>query len=158
MKPDKTNAMRILDKARISYEALYYENDRTAVEGSLVAQKIGVDARFVFKTLVTQGVSKNFYVFVIPVAKELNLKAAAKAVNEKSVSMIQVKDLFKITGYVRGGCSPIGMKKSFHTILDISALSLDFIVVSGGKIGIQIKTSPNALLHLLRCSSSDLTQ
>lgn len=141
----KTNAMRILDSKKISYEMLSYESEDGKIDGISVAHKIGVDEKNVFKTLVAQGTSKELYVFVIPVAEELDLKNAAKIAGEKKVEMIQVKDILKYTGYIRGGCSPIGMKKSYKTFFHESAKDLDFIIVSAGKIGHQIKLTPKDL-------------
>lgn len=130
----KTNAMRILEREKIPYTMHTYDAGGK-IDGVSVAEKTGIDARRVFKTLVTQGKSKSYYVFVIPVAAELNLKAAAAAVGEKSVEMIHVKDINAVTGYIRGGCSPVGMKKQFKTVIDSSAKDFDNLVVSGGKIG-----------------------
>ncbi|MED3648701.1 Cys-tRNA(Pro) deacylase [Halalkalibacterium halodurans] len=139
MKVSKTNAMRILDSKKIPYEIITYESKDGKIDGVSVAEKIGKDVRSVYKTLVAQGNSKNIYVFIIPVNDELDLKKGAKAVNEKKIEMIPVKDIQKWTGYIRGGCSPIGMKKAYPTIIDESATSLETIVVSGGKIGVQLE-------------------
>ncbi|MDU4830817.1 MAG: Cys-tRNA(Pro) deacylase, partial [Clostridium perfringens] len=130
----KTNAMRILDSKKVSYEMLSYESEDGKIDGISVAHKIGVDEKNVFKTLVAQGTSKELYVFVIPVAEELDLKNAAKIAGEKKVEMIAVKDIMKYTGYIRGGCSPIGMKKNYKTFIHESAEDLDFIIFSAGKI------------------------
>lgn len=146
---EKTNAMRILDKQKISYSVETYDASDGALDGVTVAGKIGQDPKFVYKTLVTQGKSKNYFVFVIPVAKELDLKAAAKSVGEKSVEMIAVKDINKITGYIRGGCSPVGMKKQFQTVIDESAKELEYFYVSAGKIGMQLKLNPCELADLI---------
>jgi Cys-tRNA(Pro)/Cys-tRNA(Cys) deacylase len=137
----KTNAMRILDAKKILYEILTYDNKDGKIDGVSVAYKINRDPSTVFKTLVAQGNSKHIYVFIIPVEKELDLKKAAKAAGEKSIELIPVKDIQRWTGYVRGGCSPIGMKKQYTTFLDQSSASHDAIIVSGGKIGIQIMLS-----------------
>lgn len=145
----KTNVMRILDKANIAYIPHFYAHGDGAIDGMSVAEKLGQSKDEVFKTLVAEGKSKNHYVFVIPVAKELNLKAAAAAVGEKSVEMIPVKDINKITGYIRGGCSPIGMKKQFRTVIDSSAQALPHIMVSGGKIGTQAELSPIDLADVI---------
>ena len=142
----KTNAMRILDSKKVSYEMLSYESEDGKIDGISVAHKIGVDEKNVFKTLVAQGTSKELYVFVIPVAEELDLKNAAKIAGEKKVEMIAVKDIMKYTGYIRGGCSPIGMKKNYKTFIHESAEDLDFIIFSAGKIGHQIKMNPNDLV------------
>lgn len=145
----KTNVMRILDNSNINYNIYTYEVKDSAVDGISVANKLGVAVEKVFKTLVTKGHSGDFYVFVVPVAKELNLKAAAKRVGEKSVEMIKVSDMLKITGYIRGGCSPIGMKKNYNTVIDDSYLNLDKIIVSGGKIGFQVEIAPKDLIQLI---------
>jgi len=141
--------MRILDNSNINYNIYTYEVKDSAVDGISVANKLGVAVEKVFKTLVTKGHSGDFYVFVVPVAKELNLKAAAKRVGEKSVEMIKVSDMLKITGYIRGGCSPIGMKKNYNTVIDDSYLNLDKIIVSGGKIGFQVEIAPKDLIQLI---------
>ena len=145
-KQEKTNVMRILDRAGIPYAHYSYEHHgNDAVDGVTVAQRIGRPVEQVFKTLVTRGASRNFFVFVIPVAGELDLKAAAAAVGEKSVEMIHVAELCGVTGYIRGGCSPIGMKKHFRTVVDISAEAFDTIIFSAGKIGSWLPLlSPNS--------------
>ena len=145
----KTNAMRILDSKKVSYEMLSYESEYGKIDGISVAHKIGVDEKNVFKTLVAQGTSKELYVFVIPVAEELDLKNAAKIAGEKKVEMIAVKDIMKYTGYIRGGCSPIGMKKNYKTFIHESAEDLDFIIFSAGKIGHQIKMNPKDLVSVV---------
>jgi Cys-tRNA(Pro)/Cys-tRNA(Cys) deacylase len=137
----KTNALRLLDSKRISYQLMTYENTDGKIDGVSVAQKINKEPRMVYKTLVSQGISKALYVFIIPVEAELDLKKAAKAAGEKKVEMIPVKDIQKWTGYIRGGCSPIGMKKHYLTFIDQSAKDLETIVVSGGKIGVQVELS-----------------
>lgn len=142
MKKEKTNAMRMLDRAKVNYEFFTYDASDGHIDGASVARKMGQDPKQVYKTLVTQGHSGEHFVFVIPVEEELDLKKAAKAVGEKNVEMIAVADLLKTTGYIRGGCSPIGMKKPFKTVVDDSALALDKIYVSGGRIGLQILLSP----------------
>ncbi|MBR4223368.1 MAG: Cys-tRNA(Pro) deacylase [Oscillospiraceae bacterium] len=145
----KTNAMRILDKLKISYQVHEYPHGDEAVDGVTVAQLLGQDVSSVYKTLVTRGASspeKAYYVFVIPVYAELDLKACARAVKEKSVEMIHVKEINSITGYIRGGCSPVGMKKHFDTVFHEDIQSLDTVMVSGGKIGIQIELAPSDLL------------
>ena len=147
----KTNAMRILDKAGITYKIHTYDSGGEAIDGETVATMIGEPVEKVYKTLVTQGYSKAFYVFVIPVKAELDLKSGAKAVGEKSIEMIKVMDINKVTGYVRGGCSPVGMKKDYKTILDASCESIDSIIVSAGKIGYQIELSPKDLIYLTKC-------
>jgi len=145
----KTNAMRLLDKEKIPYKIHTYENKDGMIDGISVANKIGVPVEKVYKTLVTQGHSKEYFVFVIPVANELDLKAAARAVGDKSIEMIKVADINKITGYIRGGCSPIGMKKQFITVVDSSCEELDTIVISAGKIGFQVELNPTDLNFLI---------
>ena len=145
----KTNAMRILDSKKVSYEMLSYESEDGKIDGISVAHKIGVDEKNVFKTLVAQGTSQELYVFVIPVAEELDLKSAAKIAGEKKVEMIPVKDILKHTGYIRGGCSPIGLKRPYKTFIHESAKDLDFMIVSAGKIGHQIKLNPNDLVEVV---------
>lgn len=139
VKVSKTNAIRILDARKVQYELATYEIKDGKTDGISVAEKIGKDPKQVFKTLVTQGNSKNIYVFVIPVMLELDLKEAAKAAGEKKIEMIPVKDIQKWTGYIRGGCSPVGMKKNYPTYIDSSAELLDTIVVSAGKLGVQME-------------------
>ena len=145
----KTNAMRILDSKKVSYEMLSYESEDGKIDGISVAHKIGVDEKNVFKTLVAQGTSKELYVFVIPVGEELDLKNAAKIAGEKKVEMIAVKDILKYTGYIRGGCSPIGLRRPYKTFIHDSAKELDFMIVSAGKIGHQIKLKPNDLVNVV---------
>lgn len=145
----KTNAMRILDSKKINYEMLSYESEDGKIDGISVAHKIGVDEKNVFKTLVAQGTSKELYVFVIPVAEELDLKKASKIAGEKKVEMIPVKDILKHTGYIRGGCSPIGLRRPYKTFIHESAKDLDFMIVSAGKIGHQIKLNPNDLVNIV---------
>ena len=141
---EKTNAIRILERNKIEYKLITYPC-KEAIDGISVAQKLGVDVDIVFKTLVTQGKSKNHYVFVVPAKEELDLKKAANAVGEKSVEMIHVKDINKVTGYIRGGCSPVGMKKQYTSVFDSKALEIEKIFVSAGKIGYQMKVSPKDL-------------
>lgn len=136
----KTNAMRILDKNKIIYEIINYECE-TFIDGIHTAELTGAPIEETFKTLVMQGKSKQYYVYLVPIAEEVDLKAAAKAVHEKSVEMIHVKDITQITGYVRGGCSPIGMKKQFTTVIHQSAKNCDKIYISGGRIGTTIALS-----------------
>ncbi len=152
----KTNAMRILDSAGVSYKQHDYHSEGF-IDGVTVAHKVGMPPDQVFKTLVAQGASRAYYVFVIPVEKELNLKAAAKAVGEKSVEMIKVADITKVTGYVRGGCSPIGMKKTFRTVIDRACEAFDSVLVSAGKLGAQIELSPADLCRIVPCELSDIT-
>ena len=144
----KTNAMRILDKNKISYEVLQYECDEF-IDGIHTAQKTGAPVEQSFKTLIVQGKSKEYYVVVIPIALEIDLKKAAKAVGEKSVELIHVKDITKVSGYVRGGCSPLGMKKQYPTIIHESALAYEEIYVSGGRIGTTLKLNPKELAEIV---------
>ena len=153
----KTNTMRILDKAGISYNTYTYDHSDGLIDGISVAEKIQQPIEKVYKTLVTQGTSREYYVFVIPVAAELDLKAAAKAVGEKAIEMIKIADLNKVTGYIRGGCSPIGMKKEYKTILDCSSEKLDTIIISAGKIGHQIELSPKDLNQLIHSETESIT-
>jgi Cys-tRNA(Pro)/Cys-tRNA(Cys) deacylase len=152
----KTNAMRILDRAQINYNSYSYDHSDGLIDGVSVANKMGQPVERVFKTLVTQGTSREYYVFVIPVAQELDLKAAARSVGEKAVEMIKVADINKITGYIRGGCSPIGMKKEYKTVLDSSCEALDTIIVSAGKIGYQIELAPSDLIKLIHCKTESI--
>lgn len=152
---EKTNVMRMLDQKKIKYITHTYET-QAAVSGTEAADIIGVERQRVFKTLVTVGKTANHYVFVIPVENELDLKKAAKAVGEKSVEMIKAKDLLSLTGYVHGGCSPIGMKKFFKTIFNITAKDFDSIVFSAGKIGCHIQLNINDLSKVIRFGFSDL--
>ena len=158
MKKDKTNAMRILDKEKIEYSMMSYDPDDGKIDGVSVAEKIGREVREVYKTLIAQGNSKNHHVFIIPVDEELNLKAAAKAVGEKKIEMIAVKDITKVSGYIRGGCSPVGMKKLFSTCIDESAQSLETMIVSGGKIGIQIELKVDDLAKVTRAQFGEVTK
>ena len=155
-KEEKTNVMRILDQKKIPYGSHNYL-ETGAVSGLEVAAALGEDPDRAFKTLVTVGKSKEHYVFVVPVSKELNLKKAAQCVGEKSIEMIKSKELLPLTGYVHGGCSPIGMKKQFVTTIDRSAEQFDKIMFSAGKIGYQVELSPADLMELVRASTADLT-
>jgi len=155
-KETKTNAMRILDSNKIDYKTHSYENKDNKIDGVAVAHKIGKDVDSVFKTLVTQGNSKEFYVFVIPVAKELDMKKASKIAGEKNIDLIHVKDINSITGYIRGGCSPLGMKKVFKTFIQEEAILFNTIVFSGGKIGAQIEMNPNHLKKVINCSFENI--
>ncbi|MGO5052294.1 Cys-tRNA(Pro) deacylase [Lachnospiraceae bacterium LCP25S3_G4] len=137
----KTNAMRILDKYKIPYTMSTYECDEF-VDGVQTADILKLPYEFVYKTLVTIGTSKNYYVFLIPIKEEIDLKKAAKVVNEKSLHMLQLKELTQVTGYVRGGCTCIGMKKQFPTIIQESAKVLDTMYISGGRVGLQLEISP----------------
>ena len=157
MAEQKTNVMRVLDQKKISYKAHSYPHGDAPVDGATVAQLIGRPAAQVFKTLVTVGASKRNYVFVIPVLQELNLKKAAKAAGEKSLSMLHVNDLLPLTGYMRGGCSPIGMKKRFPTFIHESCLKQDTMIVSAGKIGTQVELPPEQLIKLIGGKTADVT-
>ncbi|MBV7505109.1 Cys-tRNA(Pro) deacylase [Bacillus sp. sid0103] len=150
MAQSKTNAMRILDAKKVRYDMLTYDNKDGKIDGVSVAEKIGKDPKEVYKTLVAQGASKNAYVFVIPVADELDLKKAAKAAGEKNIEMLPVKDIQKWTGYIRGGCSPIGMKREYKTFIDEHAKQLETIIVSGGKIGVQMVLDPVQLTEVTK--------
>lgn len=152
----KTNVMRLLDKGKIPYEVTFYEVTDGKIDGNSVAEKIHKPKEQVFKTLVAIGHSKTNYVFVIPVDEELDLKKASKVVGEKSMEMIPQKDLLKTTGYIHGGCSPIGMKKLFTTIIHISAKALNEITFSAGKIGYQVTMAPDALEQLVSARFADL--
>lgn len=145
----KTNALRMLDAAKIAYTTHTYDHGDGKIDGVSVAGKLGQNPAQVYKTLVTKGAGGGYYVFVIPVEKELDLKKAAKAVGEKSVEMIPVAEINRVTGYVRGGCSPVGMKKAFPTVFDGAVETLETVVVSGGKIGLQMELSPASLLELV---------
>ena len=146
---EKTNVMRALDQKKLIYTSHCYV-DTDAVSGVEVAEVLGQDPNQVFKTLVTIGASKNYYVYLVPVHKELDLKKAAKAVGEKSIAMIKSKELLPLTGYIHGGCSPIGMKKQFLTVIDTSAGDFETIFFSAGKIGYQVQISLEELKKILR--------
>ncbi len=158
MSAEKTNVMRILDKAKVPYTPHYYSHDDGLIDAVSVAAKLGQPVERVYKTLVTRGASKSFFVFVLPAAMELNLKAAAKAVGEKSIEMIHVSEINAVTGYIRGGCSPIGMKKAYRTTFDERILSFPTVMVSGGKIGTQVELSPDDLLKLPRGLTAAIAQ
>ena len=153
---EKTNVMRILDKKKVKYNKYSYV-DTDAVSGIEVAQVLNQDPNQVFKTLVTIGKSKKYYVFVIPVERELDLKKAAKCVGEKSIEMIKSKELLPITGYIHGGCSPIGMKKNFVTTIDESAKNFETIIFSAGKIGNQVEMLLESLGKVIRFELASLT-
>lgn len=156
---EKTNVMRTLEQKKIPYTAHYYPHEEgVAVDGATVAQLLGQDPACVFKTLVAVGASKRNYVFVIPVLCELDRKKAAKAVGEKSIELIPVKELLPLTGYIRGGCSPVGMKKAFPTVFDVAAQEKASICVSAGKIGTQVECSPVALATLVRGKFAAVTE
>lgn len=152
---EKTNVMRILEQKKIAYQAYSYA-DTDAISGIEVANVLGQNPDQVFKTLVTVGASKKNYVFVIPVCSELHLKKAAKAVGEKSIDMIKSKELLPLTGYIHGGCSPIGMKKQFQTVIHNSAKEFHTIIFSAGKIGYQVEVVPDDLLKILSFRFEDV--
>lgn len=154
-KEEKTNVMRVLDGKKISYKSHAY-NPNPTMSGEEIAGILGEDPRKVFKTLVTQGKSGAYYVFVVPVGEELDLKKAAKASGEKAISMIKQKELLGLTGYVHGGCSPIGMKKHFPTFIHETAAGFDTVFVSAGKVGIQIELSPNDLISVAECKPAEI--
>lgn len=154
---DKTNVMRILDQKKIAYISYNYESTG-AISGVEVAQALNQDPDMVFKTLVTVGKSKANYVFVVPVKKELDLKKAARAVGEKSIEMIKSKELLPLTGYIHGGCSPIGMKKQFVTTIDQSAADCERIIFSGGKIGYQVEMSLSDLEKVIPFQLADIAE
>ena len=151
----KTNAMRILDRQKIKYEVLQYECDEF-IDGLHTAEKTGAPVEQSFKTLVAQGKSKQYYVLVLPIAEEVDLKKAAKAVGEKSIEMIHVKDINQVTGYIRGGCTAIGMKKQYVTRIDESAQKLEKMIVSGGRLGVQIELKPEDLKKASRGEFDDI--
>ena len=155
-KDEKTNVMRVLEQAGIPYTAHFYPADGP-IDGVSVAAVLGQDPEQGFKTLVTKAASGNYYVFDIPVAENLDLKKAAKAVGEKSIAMIPQKDLLPLTGYIHGGCSPVGMKKQFPTVFHETLVLFDTICVSAGKIGAQIEAAPQDLIQLLGAAAADIT-
>ncbi|MCR5824649.1 MAG: Cys-tRNA(Pro) deacylase [Lachnospiraceae bacterium] len=154
---EKTNVMRVLDSKKIVYSMHAYEQDAT-LTGEEIAAILNEDAERVFKTLVTQGKSGQFYVFVVPVRKELDLKKAAKAAGEKAVAMLKQKDLLPLTGYVHGGCSPIGMKKLYPTFVHETAKNFDRMFVSAGKVGFQIEVNPNDLISVIGGGFADIAE
>ncbi len=156
-KEEKTNVMRILEQKEVNYLSHSYVNT-DALAGTEVAEALGEDPELVFKTLVTVGASREHYVFLVPVKKTLHLKKAAKATGEKSIEMIPAKDLLSLTGYVHGGCSPIGMKKPFRTMIDRSAGEKERIFFSAGKIGYQVETTLAELQKVLKYELADLTE
>lgn len=157
-KEAKTNAMRILEQHKIPYEAMEYDTRDGLLDGVSVADKVGIPVEQVFKTLVTVGADGGCIVFEVPVARELDLKKAARAAGQKSVAMLEVKNLTKMTGYLKGGCSPVGMKKQYPTVIDQSAQKLTTMVVSGGRIGTQIRLTPEALRSLTGAIYADVVQ
>ncbi|MBQ8412474.1 MAG: Cys-tRNA(Pro) deacylase [Lachnospiraceae bacterium] len=151
----KTNAMRILETQKIPYEMHTYECDEF-IDGIQIADMLSLPYEKVYKTLVTQGTSKNYYVFVIPIAEELDMKKAAKSVGEKSIAMLHVKDINAVTGYIRGGCTAIGMKKQYVTRIAKEAEQLEKIIVSGGKLGVQLELLPADLAKASRAEFADI--
>ena len=152
---NKTNVMRILDQKKVKYESHYYA-DTDAISGMDVANVLGQNPNQVFKTLVTIGKTKENYVFLVPVSQELDLKKAASVVKEKNIEMIKSKELLPLTGYIHGGCSPIGMKKQFKTVIDVSAQNFQTIVFSGGKIGYQVEVSLDDLKKVIPFDLKDI--
>ncbi len=152
----KTNAMRILDMAGISYEAVTYSSP-ASLDAQSVAAQIGVDPRVVYKTLVTRGADRAYYVCVISAPAALDLKAAAEQLRVKSLVLVRAEELKALTGYVRGGCSPIGMKRHFHTLVDRSAMALSCMFVSGGRIGLQLRIAPGDLVRAVRAEVATIT-
>ncbi len=158
MAEQKTNAMRLAEQAGVSFTAHSYPWDgKTAPDGATVAKMLGLDPGQVFKTLVAKGASGGYFVFEVPVEETLDLKKAAKAVGEKSIEMLPLKELFPLTGYVHGGCSPIGMKKPFPTVFDETSILYDTIYISAGKIGLQIEAAPGDLMTLTGGVTADIT-
>lgn len=152
----KTNALRMLDAKGVDYQVYEYDAPEGFLSGTEVAQQLGQAEEQVFKTLVIQGGSKAYYVCIVPVAMELDLKKAAKHFGEKKVEMIPAKDITNVTGYIKGGCSPLGMKKAFPTAIHMSAAGLDRVIVSAGKVGLQVELSPGALEELAHADMADL--
>ncbi len=155
IKDEKTNVMRILDQKKIKYKSYNYL-ETGAISGMEVVEALDENPNLTFKTLVTVGKTNNHYVFLVPVNKELDLKKAAKAVNEKSIEMVKSKELLSLTGYIHGGCSPVGMKKSFKTVIDNSAKNYDKLIFSGGKIGYQVETTLDELKKVINFDLKDV--
>lgn len=156
IKDEKTNVMRILDQKKVKYNSYNYLKTG-AISGMEVAKALDENPNLTFKTLVTVGKTNNHYVFLVPVNKELDLKKAAKAVNEKNIEMVKSKELLSLTGYIHGGCSPIGMKKSFKTVIDSSTRNYDKLIFSGGKIGYQVETTLDELKKVINFDLKDIT-
>lgn len=154
----KTNAMRILDQAKVTYKTLEYDLNDGHIDGVSVANKINKPVEQVFKTLVLVGQSKTYYVVMIPVENNIHLKSVAKHFGEKKVEMIPVKDITKLTGYIRGGCSPLGMKKAFKTVLDESVILLEEFIFSAGKQGLQIQMAPNDFIKVMHCDITNVVE
>lgn len=159
-KDEKTNVMRILDQKKIPYTPYFYQEDQgpegTREYGVHVAQVLGQDPRRGFKTLAARGASKGIYIFEVPVEESLDLKKAARAVGEKSIELLHVAEIQAVTGYVRGGCSPVGMKKQYPTVFHETVLDYETVYISGGRIGAQVELAPRALLDLLRAETADI--
>ena len=155
IKDEKTNVMRILDQKKVKYNSYNYLKTG-AISGMEVAKALDENPNLTFKTLVTVGKTNNHYVFLVPVNKELDLKKAAKAVNEKNIEMVKSKELLALTGYIHGGCSPVGMKKSFKTVIDSSAKNYDKLIFSGGKIGYQVETTLDELKKVINFDLKDI--
>lgn len=156
-KIEKTNVMRLLEQKKIDYKSYDY-TDTGVISGVDVAKALRQNPNQVYKTLVTQGATKNYYVFLVPVEKELNLKAGAKAVGEKSIAMIKSKELLPLTGYIHGGCSPIGMKKQFKTVVDSSVSQFETIFFSAGKIGYQVEVAVKDIEKIVRYELGDIAE
>ena len=156
IKDEKTNVMRILDQKKVKYNSYNYLKTG-AISGMEVAKALDENPNLTFKTLVTVGKTNNHYVFLVPVNKELDLKKAAKVVNEKNIEMVKSKELLSLTGYIHGGCSPVGMKKSFKTVIDSSARNYDKLIFSGGKIGYQVETTLDELKKIINFDLKDIT-
>lgn len=156
-KENKTNAMRILDKNKINYKINTYECDEFK-DGISIADMLSQPYEKSFKTLVTVGKTKNYYVFVIPIDKEIDFKKAAKSVGEKNIEMIHVKEINSITGYIRGGCTPIGMKKQYKTVIHNSVENFDEIIISGGRLGLQIMLAPKDLINITGAKTDDIVK
>ena len=156
IKDEKTNVMRILDQKKVKYNSYNYLKTG-AISGMEVVKALNENPNLTFKTLVTVGKTNNHYVFLVPVNKELDLKKAAKAVNEKNIEMVKSKELLSLTGYIHGGCSPVGMKKSFNTVIDSSAKNYDKLIFSGGKIGYQVETTLDELKKVINFDLKDIT-
>lgn len=156
IKDEKTNVMRILDQKKVKYNSYNYLKTG-AISGMEVAKALDENPNLTFKTLVTVGKTNNHYVLLVPVNKELDLKKAAKVVNEKNIEMVKSKELLSLTGYIHGGCSPIGMKKSFKTVIDSSARNYDKLIFSGGKIGYQVETTLDELKKVINFDLKDIT-
>lgn len=155
---EKTNAMRILDQQKIEYAMIFYDSSDGRIDGLAVAEKISREPASVYKTLVACGSSKRYYVFIIPVAEELDLKKAARVSGEKKIELIPVKDILAVTGYRRGGCSPVGMKKNYPTYLDTGALLRERIVCSGGRIGAQMELAVVDLIKATQAAAEELVK